>query len=356
VPGLAPVDPGGPRIHDGADKVLELPAVSFHFQIADGLVRTRTKGGLRAESAADLLILGLFMAEPPRTEFPIIESNAALRAVNLDPCRLAWPDSRRPLDNAHSAVVELEQSAGSIFNVETFMTDKTLASQNAADRPHKPEKQIDLVNALVHEHPAAVQLARSAPRPAFIVFLASKPFDVRVAKDKAPKTSFRKGLLDLLRTVSETVLENAGKPDAGPVRRSNDLVNTFGSDLEGLFRQDVFARCGTSLRELEPHAARNTQADCINISALKQFAVVAIRFGAVLCAQRACTLLEHVGNGNETRILDLSDALSVERGYGATTYDSEPDPAHLCSSRLPISSRLPRLLVCILGKHRGIPD
>ena len=130
----------------------------------------------------------------------------------------------------------------------------------------------------------------------------------------------------MTRAVGETVLKDATELDARRIHRTDQRINAIRGDLKRLFRDDVFAGCGTRFGDFQARPTRHTQTHHVQIVALQHFRVVLIGcciefrgefIGPRKTAYICCT--------DEIRAVDLYNALRVNGRDIAATNDAKTD-------------------------------
>ena len=111
---------------------------------------------------------------------------------------------------------------------------------------------------------AAIAGERAAAR-LVIVALRPPPGHVELHGGDASKGTFGQKSAQGFRALTEAVLEDDTGGDTGALGRSNDRLGPSQASLERLLHQDVLARSGDPLDQLEPRIGRGQQHDRVDV-------------------------------------------------------------------------------------------
>ena len=162
--------------------------------------------------------------------------------MDLDPLQVAGIDGRGGLDHAQGPVGKLDRGQGHVLDGDPLMGQPRGLGPDLDHGSHQPGEQIDAVNGLVHEGPAAVEFPGAAPRAAVVIGLAAIPLHVGVAEGQPPEASAVDRPLQLLAGVVEPRGEDGREHDARTAAGLDDLVAAAERDLQRLLDDHVLAR------------------------------------------------------------------------------------------------------------------
>ena len=124
---------------------------------------------------------GLRHCEFESRQFVIAEHGRASRAVNTnfsgEAC--ARPASRRARERRSGAVGEFDPARGNVFDLDALMGDEPGGRRDALHWAEEPKQQVDGVDALIHQGPAAIEGERATPSGGIVVGLCTPPRDKR---------------------------------------------------------------------------------------------------------------------------------------------------------------------------------
>ena len=170
---------------------------------------------------------------------PIFADGRAELTADFDAHLPAGPHRGGADKRSEDAVFELQGAGEGIFDLDFGMDSAGGEGADGFDGTDDPLNEIDLVNALVHDRPTAVELPGPAPAAVGVILVGSIPGRDRAGPADFSKSTLLDGIVQNGVGVVPTVLENAGEPDAEFFRRRDHLVNAIGQDFHGLFDQDV---------------------------------------------------------------------------------------------------------------------
>ena len=99
------------------------------------------------------------------------------------------------------------------------------------DRSHQPREQIDAVDRLVHQGPAAIEFPGPPPRPAVVVRLRAPPGYNGVAEHQSTKSLLLNQVMHLAGDRIEAVLANDSQLHAGLLLHPQHLLNRLAADI-----------------------------------------------------------------------------------------------------------------------------
>ena len=88
----------------------------------------------------------------------------------------------RGLDHAQRTVGELDRGHRHVLDRDPLVGQQAVFARTSTTGPISQVEQIDAVDGLVHQGPAAVEFPGAAPRAAVVIGLAAKPLHVGVAQ------------------------------------------------------------------------------------------------------------------------------------------------------------------------------
>ena len=100
--------------------------------------------------------------------------------------------ARGRLDDAERAVLEPQGGDGRVFDLDPLVGQRGGQGRDRVDVAHQPVEQVDVVDRLVHERAAAVELPGPAPAAGVVVLLGPPPLDVGVAQGQAAEPAERR--------------------------------------------------------------------------------------------------------------------------------------------------------------------
>ena len=140
----------------------------------------------------DLVVAGNLFLELPERDVVLLDPGRTAVAVDLGALEQPRIGTRGGLDHAQRAVPETQRSDGRILDFDPRVGQRGRVRSDRFDVAHQPVKQIDVVNRLIHERTAAVELPRSAPAAGVVVLLGAPPFDVRIAQREPAEAAQRR--------------------------------------------------------------------------------------------------------------------------------------------------------------------
>jgi hypothetical protein len=156
---------------------------------------------------------------------------------------------RGAVDDAEGAAAEPQHGHRRVLDLDPLMGQGGGVGEDLGGNAHHGDEQVDGVDRLVHDHPAAVHGPGAAPASGVVVRLPSPPGCGRDSGGQAPEVAGLDGRDDLLGRAVEAVLRDDG--DLLPRRplRSDDAVGRVQGDANGLLDHDVLSslECGNGL-------------------------------------------------------------------------------------------------------------
>jgi hypothetical protein len=195
---------------------------------------------------------------------------------------------------------------------------------------HQPVEQVDIVNGLVHERAAAVEVPGAPPAARIVVLLGSPPLHVRVAQRQAAEPAPRDGLLEPQVRGAEARGEDGAELNPGSSAGVDDGVAAPKGDLQRLLNHDVLARPRRLYGRIQVGAAGRADADDVQLRERQHFGEI---------VEDPATMPRHPGDllgiglgaavgGDDTRARDLIDGPGVELGNHPAADDAEAVLGH----------------------------
>src|SRR5690606_3502653 len=144
---------------------------------------------------------------------------------------------------------------GGVFDLDALVGEAGGGGGDRGDVTGEIDELVDEVDGLVHEGAAPVECPGAAPGSGVVVGLVAIPFDVGVAHGEAAKSPLVGGFLANVHGGVKTTVEESGEGGPGRGTGVDHHVGALGSDLEGFFPDDVFARFGGGEGRFEVGAA-----------------------------------------------------------------------------------------------------
>src|SRR5207244_485464 len=142
--------------------------------------------------------------------------------ADLDARGLAGEHRGRSHDRTEGAVGELERTRKRILDFNLRMNAAGGICAYAAHRPREPLEQIDGVNALVHDRPAAVPLPSPAPSAGFVILVCPIPRRETPGPGELAESPFFDRAANRAILVLPSILKNARELHAFFLRGGDD--------------------------------------------------------------------------------------------------------------------------------------
>ncbi len=275
-------------------------------------------------------VLRRFFRELPTGHFPIFEHRAALRPMDFDARGMTGPDRGAAFDDAHRSTLELDHRAREVFNFKAFMSDECSLRGHAVYRPHKPEQQIDLMDALIHQNATTIELPSPSPSAARVIRIVTMPFDVRIAQHDFSESPLSDRVVYLAWAIGESILKDTAKFYARVIHCFHKSIDAIGRNFEGFFRDDVFPRRGARLCYFQSRPTRHAEANDIHVVPIEKLLIVGkCRTTEFFSNPRRAWTTGRTGGANKFGAVYFYDTLGMNRRDIAATNDAETDGRHL---------------------------
>ena len=229
---------------------------------------------------------------------------------------------------ANCAIAKLQLRANVIVRVRIVSAQRAAAGADHAAIAHQAQQQIQVMNALIRQHAAAVLLL-AAPGAAGIVRFVSVPENANAAQQYLAEVPLLNRPPQSLRGRIIPVLHHARKLDAPVFTMNNQRFQRGDIQHHRLFAQDMLSAISRFPYHLPVAAAGSANADRIHLRVMKHLNVIRICLAAVLLCKRVRFLHLLITAGGEPRVFHLANGCGVRMGNAAAADQSVTnDPGH----------------------------
>ena len=193
----------------------------------------------------------------------------------------AWIGARGGLDRAQGPVLEPQAGHGGVFDLDAMVGQSRRLGHDRLDVAHQPVQEVDVVDRLVHECPAAVEVPGAPPAARVVILLGSPPLHVGVSQGQAAESATCDGLLEANVGRREPRREDRAEANAGRFAGLDDRVAPRQRDLQRLLDDHVLAGAGRLDGRISMGAAGSANADDIQPRVRKHRVQVVIDRAAV---------------------------------------------------------------------------
>ena len=175
---------------------------------------------------------------------------------DLQPLGTPRPGRCRGVDQPECPALETDRPNRRVLGLNAGMADRCGETGHTLDRRHQIAKQIDHVDRLVRQRPAAIQRTGPVPVGIGVIGHLPPPGNEDAPVGQCPETPFGEGLADRFQGALVADLEDAAQP--GSCRRvgGDHPVDPFGREFERLLAEDMLSRPSGGERRLEVRPGR----------------------------------------------------------------------------------------------------
>ena len=122
------------------DEIADLTQVAGMTQCADGVAGARTQRRVLFEAGAQRVVVVGLHFEAPRLELAVFDNGGPGRAMHFHARGVAVLNRRAAFNHAKSPVLELEQRASEVLDLDSRMADEGRTALDAFYRAHEPKQ------------------------------------------------------------------------------------------------------------------------------------------------------------------------------------------------------------------------
>lgn len=317
----------------GLDEVLDLGAVGIAPDpVLSEVLAGAGQGGTAGAAGGDIdgtgeggSVLDRLVMEGDGVDFITLEDGGAAGAVDFNADGKSGVGGSGGEECADGSGFKLQAGGKVVLNLEALVGGGAGEGPSTSDGAGEPKHEVEGVDALVHEGPAAVEGAGAAPAARVIIFLGAEPGDAGLHTEDPAKGALFDEAVHAQAGGVETVLGDDADLAAAGLLRGEDAVAGGGSGVHGFFDKHMLAGVEGVHGTLGVQAAGRAKDDRVDGGVGEQLRPRA-NGGASLGGQGAGAFGIDVGAGGQFRVGgERGNGFGVGGGDGAAAEEGKAE-------------------------------